>query len=722
MQRAAHLDQTDPTVRELAAALPLYAASLVVTLTGIGGVGVTINSGTWLPLWALLAVIGHGVSLALRYARVPAETVFYPVMLLGSVVVLQQMLTGGTIGGLELTAAGQSIDMVTASLVGSLAVIRTFTLVTNSSLLFSPVPAITMLALVGSANLNAEVPVFFGLFLLSSLFITGYEAHLRRMASRGREAAPVLFHLLTSWGMALGVAGVALLFPVLLQPVLGQFSPFSLPGMNRVRPLPNLTQPSHQRATVGSGPITLSPVPVYDVYTSEPGRLRTAVFSTYSGRDWRPGMLEAPVEVSSSTTITVVPPSDATALASYSHWLFPFTLEPAPPGVAERKVQQKILTRANNSQGIPGLGQITEVRYPYSSLQRHLSGTVSGTAHVSSGRTLEVTSIIREPSPDQLRHAPRVRAEELIDAEALELPQTTHRVQELARRITAGQSNDYDRVQSILGYIEKNCAYTLQEEVTPAGEDAADYYLFHTKRGACDLAATAATIMCRSVGIPARVAVGYVMEEPLEQGGGFLVRQEHAHMWSEAYFTGYGWIPFDAAPPIASIKDHPLQVLWYQMTSLLTKIGGGGLDALLAILVVAGTTLLLLSWIFNQARSRLRRSNRMRKLIEASPAAAIAFTYERALTVLKRRGWSREPWMTAAEFLTQIRTEWKASPEAAKALERLTYLFERAHYGDVASPEELRLANEALREVQRTAPSRRRVRAPHPRSAPAPAA
>ena len=82
MQSAVPLNQPDSKTRDLLAALPLYAASLVVTLTGIGGVGVTITSTTWLPLWALLAVLGHGVSLVLRYARVSAETVFYPVMLL----------------------------------------------------------------------------------------------------------------------------------------------------------------------------------------------------------------------------------------------------------------------------------------------------------------------------------------------------------------------------------------------------------------------------------------------------------------------------------------------------------------------------------------------------------------------------------------------------------------------------------------------------------------
>src|SRR5436309_2833210 len=69
---------------DLTPVLPLYAASLVVTLAGIGAVGVTITSAGWTPIWALLAIVGHAVSLMLRRMRVSAETIFYPVMLLGA--------------------------------------------------------------------------------------------------------------------------------------------------------------------------------------------------------------------------------------------------------------------------------------------------------------------------------------------------------------------------------------------------------------------------------------------------------------------------------------------------------------------------------------------------------------------------------------------------------------------------------------------------------------
>ncbi|HEU4753669.1 MAG TPA: hypothetical protein VFU47_11225, partial [Armatimonadota bacterium] len=206
------MSRPDPGERDLRTVLPVYAASLVVTLAAVGAVGMTLTGSSWTPIWAVLTVLGHAVSLQLRRMRVNAEAVFYPVMLLGSAFALQQALVGSPLVGMEAPLGNLPMDMSTAVVIAILAVVRTFTLVTDSTLLFSPVPAITMLALVASSNPNAEVPVFFGLFLLGSLFITGYEAHLRRSARSGRPARAPLLHLLSAWSITLLVMGVALLF------------------------------------------------------------------------------------------------------------------------------------------------------------------------------------------------------------------------------------------------------------------------------------------------------------------------------------------------------------------------------------------------------------------------------------------------------------------------------------------------------------------------------
>lgn len=700
MQQAAFDHPSTPQERDWLAVLPLYLASCVVTLTGVGAVGVTVSEPGWTPLWAVLTVVGHAVSLVLRRLRVSAEAVFYPVMLLGTAVVLQQAILGGSLVGLQTELMSQTLDMSTALVVAMLAVLRTFTLVTNSSVLFSPVPAITMLALVGSSNPNAEVPLFFGLAVLGSLFITGYEAHLRRMARARRSPEPVQFHLFAAWAFTLAVAGAGLLFPLLLQPVLREFSPFALPSVNRLRMIQNFTQQNNYQATVGAGPITLSPIPVYEVYTRETGKVRTAVYSRYTGRDWRLDRNATTVNLPAHEQRNVSPVGTSGVSYSLHHFNVP---NPVPPGA--RMVRETFVTLSRGQQTIPASGTVVELWYPSRTAYLHNTGCLTGNTHRSAGKVLEVISAVKEYSPEELRAVPpAASADDQPEPETLELPNSAMEVAQLARRITQGLPTAYDKVQAIIGYIENNCTYTLQEEVTPPGSDAAAHYLFRSKRGACDLAATATAVMCRGVGIPARVAVGYVLDEPLPQGGGYLVRQAHAHMWVEAFFPTLGWVPFDPAPPISSIRENPLVVAWYRISGLFSRIGGGGLDALLLVIVVLTTLAMAvyggLSWL----RVRILEPCKARQELARRPGGAVLLHYSRALRLLQSRGWRRESWMTAREYLDSVRAAWDGHPEAVRALETLTALFEQAEYGEQRDPGLERRAAGALAELTRSAP------------------
>lgn len=51
--------------------------------------------------------------------------------------------------------------------------------------------------------------------------------------------------------------------------------------------------------------------------------------------------------------------------------------------------------------------------------------------------------------------------------------------------------------------------------------------------------------MRRSIGIPARLAVGFAQGEPNIQESFYTVRERDAHAWPGVYFPGYGWIEFE---------------------------------------------------------------------------------------------------------------------------------------------------------------------------------
>jgi len=54
--------------------------------------------------------------------------------------------------------------------------------------------------------------------------------------------------------------------------------------------------------------------------------------------------------------------------------------------------------------------------------------------------------------------------------------------------------------------------------------------------------------MLRSLGIPTRLVNGYGPGSYDDKVGKYVVKESDAHTWVEAYFPGYGWIPFEPTP------------------------------------------------------------------------------------------------------------------------------------------------------------------------------
>jgi len=85
---------------------------------------------------------------------------------------------------------------------------------------------------------------------------------------------------------------------------------------------------------------------------------------------------------------------------------------------------------------------------------------------------------------------------------------------------------------------------------TPAVYAAAPLvgFVAQTRAGYCQHFAGAMALMLRYLGIPARVAVGFssgVYDGPHHR---WDVSDHDAHAWVEAWFRGYGWLPFDPTP------------------------------------------------------------------------------------------------------------------------------------------------------------------------------
>jgi len=108
----------------------------------------------------------------------------------------------------------------------------------------------------------------------------------------------------------------------------------------------------------------------------------------------------------------------------------------------------------------------------------------------------------------------------------------------------AGSGSDFARVRNIESYLKETFYYSLKPGIAPNGNQL-EHFLFESRKGYCSYFAFAMAEMVRSLGIPARVAVGFFVDPQLEVLSFYTVRADMAHAWVEVYFDGIGWVEFD---------------------------------------------------------------------------------------------------------------------------------------------------------------------------------
>ena len=91
-------------------------------------------------------------------------------------------------------------------------------------------------------------------------------------------------------------------------------------------------------------------------------------------------------------------------------------------------------------------------------------------------------------------------------------------------------------------------AYTLDLSESDPSRDGVEDFLFYTRKGHCEYFASALTVMCRSLGVQARLATGFLVEGPFEEGTSVPVRERDAHAWTEVFTPSSDWIVLDATP------------------------------------------------------------------------------------------------------------------------------------------------------------------------------
>jgi transglutaminase-like putative cysteine protease len=123
---------------------------------------------------------------------------------------------------------------------------------------------------------------------------------------------------------------------------------------------------------------------------------------------------------------------------------------------------------------------------------------------------------------------------------------------------------DAQIASNIEKYLRENFTYTLDltDVKRIEGRDPLVAFLYDFKRGHCEYFAGAMTLMCQSVGMQARMVLGFKSDEYNEVSGQYIVRQSDAHSWVEVR-TADGWRSYDPTSGTpADLAARPKGGLW----------------------------------------------------------------------------------------------------------------------------------------------------------------
>lgn len=127
----------------------------------------------------------------------------------------------------------------------------------------------------------------------------------------------------------------------------------------------------------------------------------------------------------------------------------------------------------------------------------------------------------------------------------------------LAREVTKDASTPALKAAAIQAYLRSD-RFTYSVDPQPGtGYQALENFLLKDRLGYCEQFAGAMAMMARVVGIPSRVAVGFLPGS--RSGNDYEVSIRDMHAWPELYFSGYGWVRFEPTPSVATAPSWSIE-------------------------------------------------------------------------------------------------------------------------------------------------------------------
>lgn len=228
------------------------------------------------------------------------------------------------------------------------------------------------------------------------------------------------------------------------------------------------------------------------------------------------------------------------------------------PDVAVTEVRSSISASSSYRQSyLPLPYPATEVRiggkWRYEPAGRTLVGDGGET---TGGARYQVSSLMVRPTADQLAAAGT--APSALRQEYTRLPRSLPEVVgETAAEVTEGAGNDYERAVKLQDFFASDGGFVYDTSVDSGTGSAAIVRFLKDKQGFCVHFSFTMAAMARTLGIPARVAVGFT-PGTAQSDGSMSVGLRDAHAWPELYFDGIGWTRFEPTPTRGTAPSYTL--------------------------------------------------------------------------------------------------------------------------------------------------------------------
>ena len=245
---------------------------------------------------------------------------------------------------------------------------------------------------------------------------------------------------------------------------------------------------------------------------------RSETYDLYTGRGWTNSPLDSGSVPANSFLAPAPPPG--TDLVQYVE-----RVAQGQPLIVAANMPYRIDSQVLAWWRAPGdLAYLSSEADSYTAVSRPVEPTVAG---------------LRARSPVTISLPVEIAGRYLV------LPETVpQRVLDLAQEVAAAAPTHYDQARAIERFL-RAYTYNLDLPRPPADRDLVDYFLFDLQEGYCDYYASAMVVMARAVGVPARLASGYVQGTYDHEGRRWVVTEQDGHSWVEVYFDGIGWVEFE---------------------------------------------------------------------------------------------------------------------------------------------------------------------------------